>query len=83
MPIEDYFIYRKLLLTFKIFKGMIPPEYMNVFFLYVNQVISRETRNSVSGLLYVPTSMTEYYKLSFSISTAIFMESTARLCSNM
>lgn len=69
MPIQDNFIYRKLLLAFKILKGM-TPEYMNVL-RYVNQVSSRETRSSVSGLLYVPKSRTGYYKRSFRISTAI------------
>lgn len=54
MPIQDYFIYRKLLLAFKVLKGM-TPEYMNVF-RYRNQVSSKETRSSVSGLLYVPKS---------------------------
>lgn len=84
MPIQDYFIYRKLLLAFKILKGM-TPEYINVF-RYVNQVSSRETRSSVSGLLYVPKSRTEYFKRSFRISTAILWNQLAdcvRTCNIM
>lgn len=84
MPIQDYFIYRKLLLAFKILKGM-TPEYMNVF-SYVNQVSSRETRSSVSGLLYVPKTRTEYYKCSFRISTAILwnqLPDCDRTCNSM
>lgn len=58
-----------IFVSLKILKDM-TPENMNVF-RYVNQVSSRETRNSVSGLLYVPKSRTGYYKRSFRISTAI------------
>lgn len=43
---------------------------MNVF-RYAKEARSRETRSIVSELLYVPKSRTEYYMLSFRISTAI------------
>lgn len=46
------------------------PEHISVF-RYVNQVSTRETRSSVSGLLYVPKSRTEYYKRCFRLPTDI------------
>ena len=52
MPINDYFVYRKCILTYKVLNNL-TPEYLNVF-QYVSQVSSRITRQSVNNLLFVP-----------------------------
>jgi hypothetical protein len=49
MPINDYFVYRKCILTYKVLNNL-TPEYLNVF-QYVSQVSSRITRQSVNNLL--------------------------------
>ena len=67
MPINDYFVYRKCILTYKVLNN-ITPEYLNVF-QYVSQVSSRITRQSVNTLLFVPKAKTEYYRRSFVISS--------------
>ena len=69
MPVHDYFVYRKLVLAFKVLNNM-TPEYMNVF-SFVSQVSSRTTRSSDSGILYLPKVRTEYYKRSFKVSSTI------------
>ena len=61
MPINDYFVYRKCILTYKVLNNL-TPEYLNVF-QYVSQVSSRITRQSVNNLLFVPKAKTEYYRL--------------------
>jgi hypothetical protein len=63
MPINDYFVYRKCILTYKVLNNL-TPEYLNVF-QYVSQVSSRITRQSVNNLLFVPKAKTEYYRRSF------------------
>ena len=68
IPIHDYFIYRKLILTFKVLHNM-TPDYLNVF-KFVHQVSTRTTRQSASNLLFIPRARTEYYKRSFTVSAA-------------
>ena len=71
MPVHDYFMYRKLILTFKVLNNL-TPQYLNVFKL-VSQISTRTTRQSISNtLFYIPKARTEYLKRSFSISSAIF-----------
>ena len=67
MPINDYFVYRKCILTYKVLNNL-TPEYLNVF-QYDSQVSSRITRQSVNNLLFVPKAKTEYYRRSFVISS--------------
>ena len=84
MPIHDYFTYRKLMLTFKVMNNL-TPEYLNVF-TYVRQISSRSTRQSVNGTLYIPKVRTEYYKRSFSVSSAILwnrLPETVRNCRSL
>ena len=67
MPLLDYFVFRKLLLTFKVLHNM-APEYLNVF-KYVNEVNTRVTRQSLDRtLLFIPRARTEYFKRSFVLS---------------
>lgn len=66
MPISDYFIFRKLILIFKVLHNL-TPSYMNVF-RYISTVSTRNTRGSSDNLLYVPSCRTEYYKRSFTFS---------------
>ena len=47
MPLPDYFIFRKLILTFKVLHHM-TPEYLNVF-EYVHEVHTRVTRQSLDS----------------------------------
>ena len=63
MPINDYFVYRKCILTYKVLNNL-TPEYLNV-----SQVNSRITRQGVNNLLFVPKAKTEYYRRSFVISS--------------
>jgi hypothetical protein len=65
MPINDYFVYRKCILTYKVLLNT------RVFecFQYVSQVSSRITRQGVNNLLFVPKAKTEYYRRSFVISS--------------
>ena len=49
MPINDYFVYKKCILTYKVLNNL-TPEYLNVF-QYVSQVSSRITRQSINNLL--------------------------------
>ena len=68
MPINDYFVYRKCILTYKVLNNL-TPEYLNVF-QYVSQVSSRITRLiSVNNLIFVPKAKQEYYRRSFVISS--------------
>ena len=67
MTINDYLVYRKCILTYKVLNNL-TPEYLNVF-QYVSQVSSRITRQSVNNLLFVPKAKTEYYRRSFVISS--------------
>jgi hypothetical protein len=67
MPINDYFVYKKYNLTYKVSNNL-TPEYLNVF-QYVSQVNSRIIRQSVNNLLFVPKAKTEYYRRSFVISS--------------
>jgi hypothetical protein len=67
MPINDYFVYKKCILTYKVLNNL-TPEYLNVF-QYVSQVSSRITRQSVNNLLFVPKAKTDYYRRSFVISS--------------
>ena len=69
MPIHDYFIYRKMVLTFKVLKNL-TPEYLNVF-TFVHQISTRTTRNSENGILYIPRFRTEYFKRSFKVSSTL------------
>ena len=67
MPLLDYFIFRKLILTFKVLHQM-TPEYLNVF-KYVHEVHTRVTRQSLDRtLLFIPRARTEYFKRSFVLS---------------
>ncbi len=70
MPIDDYFVYRKCILTYKVLNNM-TTEYLNVFH-FVNEVSTRTTRQSSRNLLFVPRAKTEYYKRSFHISSCYF-----------
>ena len=47
MPINDYFVYKKYILTYKVLNNL-TPEYLNVF-QYVSQVNSRIIRQSVNN----------------------------------
>ena len=73
MPMPDYFIYRKIILIFKVLHCM-TPEYLSVF-RFVNEVSTRNTRQSVSNFIYVTKARTEYFKRSFIISAAILWNS--------
>ena len=87
MPVHEYFMYRKLILTFKVLNNL-TPQYLNVFKL-VSQTSTRTTRQSNSStLLYIPKVRTEYmyYKRSFSISSAILwneLPESVRNCSSL
>ena len=85
MPVHDYFMYRKLILTYKVLNNL-TPQYLNVFKL-VSQISTRTTRQSISStLLYIPKVRTEYYKRSFSISSAILwneLPESVRNCSSL
>ena len=67
MPINDYFVYWKCILTYKVLNNL-TPEYLNVF-QYVSPVSSRITRQSVNSVPFVPKAKTEYYRRSFVISS--------------
>ena len=85
MPVHDYFMYRKLILTFKVLNNL-TPQYLNVFKL-VSQISTRTTRQSISStLLYIPNVRTEYYKRYFSIPSAILwneLPESVRNCSSL
>ena len=67
MPLLDYFICRKLILTFNVLHHM-TPEYLYVF-KYVHEVYTRVTRQSLDrALLFIPRARTEYFKQSFVLS---------------
>ena len=64
MPLLDYFIFRKLVLTFKVLHQM-TPEYLSLF-KYVHEVHTRVTRQSLDRtLLFIPRARMEYFKRSF------------------
>ena len=69
MTLPDHFIFRKLLLSFKVSNNL-TPEYMNVF-KHVHETSTRNTRRSNSNMLFTPRSRTEYYKRSFTVSGTI------------
>ena len=70
MPLLDYFIFRKLILTFKVLHQM-SPEYLNIF-KYVHEVHTRVTRQSLDRtLLFIPRARTEYFKRSFVLSCSV------------
>ena len=85
MPVHDYFMYRKLILTFKVLNNL-TPQYLNVFKL-VSQISTRTIRQSISNTrLYIPKVRTEYYKRSFTISSAILwneLPESVRNCSSL
>ena len=54
MPLLDYFIFRKLILNFKVLHHM-TPEYLNVF-KYVHEVNTRVTRQSLDNDAFYPQS---------------------------
>ena len=84
IPIHDYFIYRKLILTFKVLHNM-TPDYLNVF-KFVHQVSTRTTKQSASNLLFIPRARTEYYKRSFTVSAAFMWNNLPefiRKCRNL
>jgi hypothetical protein len=65
MPTSDYFIYRAIILVFKVLHGF-TPDYLNVF-RYVHEINSTSTRLSHSSPLYIQKAKTEYFKRSFTI----------------
>ena len=79
MPLPDYFIFRKLILTFKVLHHM-TPEYLNVF-KYVHEVLTRVTRQSLDRtLLFIPRARTEYFRRSIVLScSALWNNLTSNL----
>jgi hypothetical protein len=65
MPISDYFIYRTIILVFKVLHGF-TPDYLNIF-RYVHEINSRSTRLRQSNSIYIQKAKTEYFKRSFTI----------------
>lgn len=69
MPLAYCFVYRTLILAFKVLHDL-TPNYLD-FFKYVNEINTRLTRLSQSNALYIPRAKTEYFRRFFTVYGAL------------